>query len=238
MVLKAWLAVRQFGTQSWSRGREVKGRYVYSLRDALISKTVRYGRHLSSRKESYSFTWHIYRQYHTWIVRKCGGHCSVGWWSHSHVNFQEAKLNFDPLVRTKLHITDHPRAIWWLVHCTVAFGTANIVWAVGPPNALLDATKQPAKGNFFYYPSQIRHRYFVNVCDNWTRGIRWWNPLRNRVKKYPLKNDNNKSCVRLFSWHICYLLCQEPEEELIFTLLMKTSGGSRNVNGILIFWSF
>jgi len=26
-----------------------------------------------------------------------------------------------------------------------------------------------------------------------------------------------QSCVRLFSWHICYLLCQEPAEEVIFS---------------------
>jgi len=34
-----------------------------------------------------------------------------------------------------------------------------------------------------------------------------------------------------YFWH---LLCQEPEEELIFTLLMKTSGWKSKRQGILI----
>jgi len=40
------------------------------------------------------------------------------------------------------------------------------------------------------------------------------------------------------SWHRTYLLCQELEEEMIvFILLMKTSGGSQNVEVQTIFWS-
>jgi len=42
----------------------------------------------------------------------------------------------------------------------------------------------------------------------------------------------------IFSWHICYLLCQEPEEELIFTLLMKTSETSRYINVLVVLDEF
>jgi len=48
---------------------------------------------------------------------------------------------------------------------------------------------------------------------------RWIKELQGRTTSYePWRRQwPTQSRVQLFSWHICYLLCQEPDEEMMFT---------------------